>query len=67
MNFRFGERSLKGTSNFVHQAGEDFAIARVVLDSGRTKDKEPRYVKVTRDEFAGGLIERYQNAAARTQ
>jgi len=68
MNFRFGERSLKVTSNFVHQAGEDFAIARVVLDSGRKKkDKEPRFFKVTRDEFADGLIERYQNAAARTQ
>jgi hypothetical protein len=66
-NYRFGQNSLRIQNVFVRHEGEEAAIGRVTMHVPKKKDKEPRYIKVTRDELIDFMTKRFTDSAARTQ
>jgi hypothetical protein len=65
--FRFGQKSLKIENQFVRNEGEDAAIGRVAMNATKPKNREPRYIKVTRDQLIDLMTSRFVSTAARTQ
>jgi hypothetical protein len=65
--FRFGQKSLKIENQFVRNEGEDAAIGRVTINATKPKNREPRYIKVSRDQLIDLMTSRFVSTAARTQ
>ncbi len=65
--FRFGQRSLNIENQFVRTEGEAVAIGRVIMHARKSKDKEPRYIKVSSGDLVNIMTDRFVSAAARTQ
>jgi hypothetical protein len=66
--YRFGQRSLQVESQFVRtEDDEDAVIGRVIMHAPKQKDREPRFIKLSRSELIDFMTARFVESAARTQ